>query len=53
MLQKKIIVRHAPSVEKVADVFTKAFSSSRFTEMRIKLRVEDLSTLSLRVVVEE
>ena len=48
VLQKKVEIRHVPSQDQTADVFTKAISSSRFVDMRIKLRVEQLSTLSLR-----
>ena len=48
VLQKKLEIRHVPSQDETADVFTKAVSSSRFADMRSKLRVEQLSTLSLR-----
>lgn len=48
VLSKVLEVRHVPSVDQIADVFTKANSSSTFVDFRRKLRVEDLSTLSLR-----
>lgn len=46
--QKKVLVQHVPSVEQKADVLTKPISSYKFPLPRNKLRVEDLSTLSLR-----
>ena len=51
VLQKKMEIKHVPSQDQTADVFTKAISSSRFAQMRFKLRVEQISTLSLRGVL--
>ena len=48
VLQKKVEIKHVPSQDQTANVFTKAISSSRFAQMRLKLRVEQKSTLSLR-----
>ena len=48
VLQKKLEIKHVPSQDQTADILTKATSSSRFADMRSKLRVEQLSTLSLR-----
>ena len=48
VIQKLIDVRHVPSSDQIADLFTKAIPSSRFSLLRSKLRVLDLSTLSLR-----
>ena len=48
VIQKLIDVRHVPSSDQIVDLFTKAIPSSRFSLLRSKLRVLDLSTLSLR-----
>ena len=48
VIQKLIDVRHVPSSDQTTDLFTKAIPSSRFSLLRSKLRVLDLSTLSLR-----
>ena len=48
MDQKLIQVKHVSSLDRVVDVLTKALSSSRFLLLRNKLRVEQMSTLSLR-----
>ena len=41
-------IKHVPANEQVADVPTKAISSGQFNQMRNKLKVEDLTTLSLK-----
>ena len=46
--QKLVEIRHVPSVDQLADIFTKANSSSAFCAMRTKLNVLDFRTLSLR-----
>ena len=48
VIQKLIDVRHVPSSDQTTDLFTKAIPSSRFSLLRSKLKVLDLSTLSLR-----
>ena len=48
VLQRKVSVQHVPSIDQVADVLTKAVSSTQFVNLRNKLKVENLSTLSLR-----
>ena len=48
VMQKLIDVRHVPSSDQTTDLFTKAIPSSRFPLLRSKLKVLDLSTLSLR-----
>ena len=48
VIQKLIDVRHVPSSDQTADLFTKAIPSSRFSLLKSKLRVLDLNTLSLR-----
>lgn len=48
VLAKTLIVKHTPTHEQTADIFTKALSSSRFLLLRDKLRVDSLSTVSLR-----
>ncbi|KAL6315423.1 hypothetical protein AAG906_000537 [Vitis piasezkii] len=48
VIQKLIDVRHVPSSDQTTDLFTKAIPSSRFSLLRSKLRVLDLSTTSLR-----
>lgn len=48
VLQGTIDVKHVPTLDQVADVLTKAISSNRFYDLRTKLRVEALRTLSLR-----
>ena len=48
VIQKKIEIRHVPSIDQIAYVFTKAVSSSSFGHMTSKLRVENFSLLSLR-----
>ena len=52
VLQKQIEVKHVPTVDQIADIFTKANSSSRFAFMRSKLKVESFSTMSLREAVK-
>ena len=53
VLQKQIEVKHVPAVDQVADIFTKANSSSRFAFIRSKLKVESFSTMSLREAVKD
>ena len=48
VIQKLIDVRHVPSSDQTVDIFTKVIPSYRFPLLRSKLRVLDLSTLSLR-----
>ena len=48
VLKKDIDIRHVPANEQVADVLTKAISNGQFNQMRNKLKVEDLTTLSLK-----
>lgn len=48
VVQGALFVKHVPSVDQVADVLTKAISSSKFKTLRDKLRVRSLPTLSLR-----
>ena len=45
---KQVEVRHVPSFDQIAYALIKALSSSHFMLLRDKLRVESLSTLSLR-----
>ena len=53
VIRKEVEVRHVPSVDQLADVFKKTISSTQFIEFRHKLRIENLSTLSLRGDVRE
>lgn len=53
VVQRKIEVRHVPSLDQTADILTKAISSTRFVPIRTKLNVESLSTLSLQGAVRE
>ena len=48
VIQKLIDVRHVPSNDQKTYLFTKPIPNSRFPLLRSKLRVLDLSTLSLR-----
>ena len=48
VLKKDMDIRHVPVNEQVADVLTKAISSGQFNQMRNKLKVEGLTTLSLK-----
>ena len=48
VIRKLIDVRHVPSSDQIAYLFTKAIPSSRFPLLRSKLKVLDLNTLSLR-----
>lgn len=48
VLKKDIDIRHVPTNEQVADILTKAISGGQFNQMRNKLKVEDLTTLSLK-----
>ena len=48
VIWKEVEVRHVPSADQLADVFTKTVFSTQFIEFRHKLRIENLSTLSLR-----
>uniref|UniRef100_A0A803P7H9 Reverse transcriptase Ty1/copia-type domain-containing protein n=1 Tax=Cannabis sativa TaxID=3483 RepID=A0A803P7H9_CANSA len=51
-IQSKMVqVKHVPAIEQIADGLTKAISSKRFY-FRDKLRIEDLSILSLRGAVK-
>ena len=52
VLNKTLEVRHVPSIDQIADIFTKANSSHKFAEFRSKLRVENSPTLSLREAVK-
>ena len=47
VVRRQIQVKHIPANEQVADVLTKAVSSSLFPTWRTKLTVEDSSTISL------
>ena len=40
VIQKQLEVKHVPSLDQVADVFTKAVSSSQYAVFRNKLTVE-------------
>ncbi|RVW43373.1 Retrovirus-related Pol polyprotein from transposon RE1 [Vitis vinifera] len=53
VIRKEVEVRHVPSADQLADVLTKTVSSTQFIEFRHKLRIENLSTLSLRGDVRE
>ena len=53
VIQKEVEVRHVPSIDQLVYVFTKMVSSTQFIEFRHKLRIENLSTLSLRGDVRE
>ena len=46
-------VKHIPSQDQVAGILTKALSSSRFLKLRNKLKVENITTVSLRGSVEK
>ena len=48
VLKKDMDIRHVPVNEQVVDVLTKAISSGQFNQMRNKLKVEGLTTLSLK-----
>ena len=47
VLQKQLIVNHVPSIDQIADVFTKPLSTSRFQILRDKLTVVE-PQISLR-----
>ena len=53
VIRKEVKVPHVPSIDQFADVFTKTVFSTQFIEFRHKLRIENLSTLSLRGDVRE
>ena len=53
VIRKEVEVRHVPSADQLADVFTNIVFSTQFIEFRHKLRIENLSTLSLRGDVRE
>ena len=53
VIRKEVEVPHVPSADQLADVFTKTISSTQFIEFRHKLRIKNLSTLSLRGDVRE
>ena len=52
VLRKQVEVRHVPAIDQLADIFTKAISSSSFSSFRDKLKVTKLDTLSLRGAVK-
>lgn len=41
VLNKSLIVSHIPFLDQLADIFTKALSSTQFTSLRDKLSVVD------------
>ncbi|KAL5737585.1 hypothetical protein ACOSP7_030346 [Xanthoceras sorbifolium] len=45
--QKEILVNHVPSLDQVADIFTKALSTSQFHYFKVKLTIAS-SPMSLR-----
>ena len=51
VLQRKVLVQQVPSIDQVADVLTKVVSSTQFVNLRNKLKVENLSTLSLKTML--
>lgn len=51
VMKKQIEGRHIRAADQIADVLIKANSSSRFALMISKLKVESLSTLSLRGIL--
>lgn len=51
VLRKQVEVRHVLAVDQLADIFTKAISSSSFSAFRDKLKVTNVDTLSLRGAV--
>ncbi|XP_024020247.1 uncharacterized protein LOC112091288 [Morus notabilis] len=53
VIHKVIDVKHVPAIDQAADVLTKPISSSKFPALRHKLKVESLSTLSLRGAVRD
>ena len=53
VLQRKVLVQQVPSIDQVADVLTKVVSSTQFVNLRNKLKVENLSTLSLKENVKK
>lgn len=53
VMSKVLEVRHVHALDQIANVLTKANSSSRFADFRFKLRVEYKTTLSLRGSVVE
>ena len=53
VLQKLIEVKHVPTLDQAADVLTKPISSQKFPDLRFKLNVKSLSTLSLRGAIRE
>ena len=48
VLQRKVSVQHVSSIDQVVDVLMKVISSTQFVNLRNKLKVENLSTLSLK-----
>lgn len=45
---KEIDLRHVPTTDQIADIFTKPLSNQFFTKLRNKLGVSSLSSLELR-----
>ena len=52
VLRKQVEVRHVPVVDQLADIFTKAISSSSFSSFHDKLKVTKLDTFSLKGAVK-
>lgn len=47
VLRKEIDVQHIPTVDRVADVFTKGLSTKRFQTLKSKVKVQE-KPISLR-----
>ena len=52
VIRKELDVRHVPSVDQIADIFTKPLSLQFFAKLRNKLGVCSLTSLELRGGVE-
>ena len=51
--RKLLQVKHVPTLDQIADILTKPISSSQFFNLRDKLTVVNLSTMSLKGTVRE
>ena len=51
--RKLLQVKHVPTLDQIEDILTKPISSSQFFNLRDKLTVVNLSTMSLKGTVRE